>query len=126
QGLVPPLEQLVDLHSSDFEVVSIEDEGALVSKFDPDSGESAIISERTWMIHYAGRTDLTALPTTFRFPEPRVDVKEISYLRYDDADLAQVEPIVTLQHSYGQVRRVWLWYLLTGAFLLAIAAVALL
>lgn len=125
QGLVPPLEEIVDVRSSDFEVESIEDEGVLVSKFDPDSGEPAVISERTWMINYTGRTDLAALPTLFHFPEPKVATNEASFLRYNDADLDTVESTVTLEHSYGEVRSVWPWYLAAGAVVLVVVGLVI-
>jgi hypothetical protein len=121
RGLVPPLEEFVDVRASDFEVQSTEDEGLKISRFDPDSGESAIISERTFTITYAGRKDLATLPTEFRFPEPKVEVAENSYMRYEDADLKSVESTVSLEQKYGEVRQVWPWYV-AGAVPVLIAA----
>jgi hypothetical protein len=80
-----------------------------VSRFDPESGEPAVISERTWMITYAGRKDLAALPTTFHFPEPKVETNETSYMRYEDADLKSVALTVSLEQKYGEVRARWPW-----------------
>ena len=125
QGLVPPLEEIVDVRSSDFEVDSIEDEGVLVSKFDPDSGDPAVISERTWTINYSGRKDLAALPTLFHFPEPRVATRESSFLRYNDADLDTVESTVTLEHSYGEVSSPWPWYLAAGVAVLVVVGLVI-
>src|SRR5262249_11037528 len=120
RGLVPPLEEIVDVRASDFEVKSTDDQGVQVSRFDPESGEPAIISERTWMISYAGRTDLAELPKTFHFPEPKIEVSQVDYLRYEDADLKSVESTVSLEQKYGQVRQTWPWAVAS----LAIVAVA--
>jgi hypothetical protein len=120
RGLVPPLEEIVDVRSSDFEVKSTDDQGVQVSRFDPESSEPAIISERTWMISYAGRTDLAELPRTFHFPEPNTAVSEASYLRYEDADLKAVESTVSLEQIYGQVRQTWPYFAAGG--LLALVA----
>lgn len=118
RGLIPPLEQLVDVRASDFEVADTEDQGVLVSKFDSEADGLSVISERTWVIDYAGRTDLAELPTTFHFPEPKAEPKEISYMRYEDADLNTVESTVSLIHDYGEVRQIWPWVLVIGCLLL--------
>ena len=123
RGLVPALEDFVDVHASDFEVQKTEDDGVKISRFDPESGEPAIISERTFTITYAGRKDLTALPTEFRFPTPKVDVAENSYMRYEDADLKSVESVVSLEQKYGEVRAVWPWYVGGGAVALVLGVI---
>jgi hypothetical protein len=121
RGLVPALEELVDVRTSDFEVTDTEDEGVAIAKFDPERGEPTVISERTWMVTYAGRKDLAALPTTFHFPEPTADATEVTYLRYDDADLKSVDPVVSLEQQYGQVRRIWPWAVAAGVLILLAA-----
>ncbi|MBS0266756.1 MAG: hypothetical protein JSS02_32815, partial [Planctomycetes bacterium] len=124
QGLVPPLTEFLDVRASDFEVVQTEDEGVKVSKFDADSTDPAILSERTFTITYAGRKDLAALPTQFAFPEPKVEVAENTYFRYEDADLKAVASTVSLDQKYGAVRQVWPWYLAAGAVVLLAAGLA--
>jgi len=109
RGLVPALDDIVDVRASDFEVRKTDDEGLKVSRFDPDSGEPAIVSERTFTITYAGRSDLAKLPVEFRFPEPKVEVAENAYMRYEDADLKTVESTVSLEQKYGEVRTTWPW-----------------
>jgi hypothetical protein len=124
RGLVPPLDEFVDVRSSDFEVKSQEDEEVKVSRFDPESGDPAIISERTFTITYSGRQDLAALPKEFRFPEPKVEVAENAYMRYEDADLKTVESTVSLEQKYGEVRSFWPWYLAGAVPVLLIAGLA--
>ena len=125
RGLVPSLDEVMDLRRSDFEVTEVEDEGVLISRFDPESGDPAVISERTWIINYAGRTDLAQLPTEFSYPEPAVtaNVAEVSYLRYEDANLETVESTVLLEQEYGEVARIWPWVLAVSVLLLIAAAI---
>jgi hypothetical protein len=120
RGLVPPLEKLVDLRTGEFEVKNIDDQQVQVSRFDPDSSEPAVISERTWMISYAGRTDLAQLPKEFHFPGANAAGTEVSFLRYEDADLKSVEATVSLEQKYGQVRQTWP-YFAAGAGLVLLA-----
>lgn len=121
RGIVPVLSELLDVKASDFEVAATDDQGVVISKFDSESSEPAVVSERTWMVTYNGRTDLAALPTTFQFPEPKVAVADNTYQRYDDADLKSVDATVKLERKYGETRVMWPWY--TGAgVLVALAA----
>jgi hypothetical protein len=109
QGLVPKLENLVDPKFSEFTIADTEDQGLAVAKFDPDSSEPAVLSERTWLITLAGRKDLAEKPKTFEFPESKLDDAESTFQRYNDADLAIVDRVVSLEQQYGSVRRPWLW-----------------
>jgi hypothetical protein len=122
QGLVPPLETLLDTKIENFDVVKTEPEDVAVSRFDPDSSEPAVISERSWMITLAGQKGLTEKPKTFAFPAPKIEGAEVVYHRYVDADLATVERVVSLEQQYGSTRPAWLWALAAGVPLcLAIA-----
>jgi hypothetical protein len=108
-GLVPSLEDLVDLRFPEFTITDTEDQGLTVSKFDPESSEPVVISERTWLVSLAGRKDLTERPKTFEFPKLKADGAQVTYQRYQDADLATVERVVSLEQQYGDVRRPWVW-----------------
>ena len=108
-GLVPPLDQMLDVRVEGFEVADMEDEGVAVSRFDPDSSEPVVVSERLCMVTLKGRQDLPERPKTFTFPAARVDEAEMVYQRYNDADLATVEQVISLEKEYGAVRRPWLW-----------------
>ncbi|HEY2840655.1 MAG TPA: hypothetical protein VGJ26_15975, partial [Pirellulales bacterium] len=111
-GLVPPLDKLLDLKSGEFEIGEIDDRGVSISRFDPESSEPVVISERTCTVTLNGRTDLAALPTEFTFPGPKIEADKITYQRYNDADLDEVEQKVSLEKQYGDVKRPWLWGLL--------------
>ena len=57
------------------------------------------------------KKDLANLPKTFDFGTPRLEVKEVIYQRYDDADLAKVESSVVLGERYGKTSKAWIWIL---------------
>ena len=107
RGLVPALDDLVDLRSDGFVVDSVEDQGVAVSEFDKEGEEVAVVADRTWMISMTAGDDLESLPESFRFGTAKIDDAEMEHLRYVDADLASVEPVVPLDHSYGEVETDW-------------------
>jgi hypothetical protein len=115
QGLVPQLNKILDLAPEGFDVVEIEDEGVSVSRFDPDSDDTVVVSERLWMVTMQAREDLPERPTAFQFGAATIDVDEIVYQRYDDADLLAVEREISLVEEYGETSYAWVW--LAGAVL---------
>lgn len=119
QGLVPELQNLVELNPPGFEVVGTEDQGVSVARFDPDSERSLVISERTWLVNLKAQEGLPAKPKTFEFGKPKLDVRDVAYQRYNDADLAAVEPVVSLEQVYGKTSYAWVAW----ASLAAVAAV---
>ena len=103
RGLIPPLEDLVDLKLDDFEVTGVEDNKLSVSKFDQDSPHPAVLSEHLWTVSLKDRNDASTLKDrTFKFASARIEPKETFYQRYDDADLKAVEQTVTLVQNYDQ------------------------
>lgn len=113
RGLVPPLDKLVDLTAAkDFTVGEIDDRGVSISRFDPESSDPVVISERNCTVTLNGREDLAALPKEFTFPGPKVETDKVTYQRYNDADLDEVAQTVSLEKQYGDVSRPWLWGLL--------------
>ncbi|MAB79698.1 MAG: hypothetical protein CMJ89_10145 [Planctomycetes bacterium] len=101
-GLVPDLEAFLDLGSEGFEIVSAEDQGVSVAKFDEEGEEVAIVSERIWSIAMEAKEGLTELPKEFRFGRPLVEEVEVDYQRYDDADLQSVAAVISLEEIYGE------------------------
>ena len=100
KGLVPPLEQIVKLDQKNFEVVNIDDQGVLASTFDEDSKTPQILSERSWSVEYRA-VDGLGESADFSFGEPKMANVTANYQRYEDADLVDVEPKVTLVRKYG-------------------------
>ncbi|MFM7058147.1 MAG: hypothetical protein ACKO2P_14610 [Planctomycetota bacterium] len=103
RGLVPELEQLVELQFADFEVAGIEDNKLSVSKFDDAAREPAVLSERLWTVSLKDRRERTADDArTFHFATARIEPKELLFQRFNDADLESVEQTLTLRQSYDQ------------------------
>ncbi|WP_425400767.1 hypothetical protein [Aeoliella sp.] len=122
QGLVPELDELLAVEPEQFHVVEVEDEGLSVSRFDPDSPKNLILSERTWLVSMQAKEGLSAPPEKFEFAEPKVEVTESLYQRYDDADLLAVEPVIDLEATYAsEGPSKWWW--IGGVGLLVLLAI---
>ncbi len=101
KGLVPDLPKVVDVSFQDFDVESTEDNGLLISRFDPDSEEPIIVSERLWTLTLRDRKETAATTEKkFTFPASVGEPKEVVYQVYDDADLKAVEQTIALQAQY--------------------------
>lgn len=117
RGLLPEFEDLVHLAPEGFDVVSIEDQGNAISKFDAESAAPQVISDRTFMVEMQAGEKLTELPDSFAFAStvlPDEDV-EVTYQRYVDADLASVGQTISLEARYGEVDGPGFWTWLAGA-----------
>jgi hypothetical protein len=113
-GLVPDLDQILDLAPKDFEIVEAEDQGLSVSRFNPDTDESVVVSERSWMITMQAVDNLKELPTSFEFGKPTHETADSIYQRYVDADMIAVERVISLEEQYGETSNAQFW-LIVGA-----------
>jgi len=103
RGLVPELEQLVELKFDDFTVAAVEDNKLSVSKFDDASRAPAVLSERLWNVSLKDRRERTASETrSFSFASAKIEPKELLFQRFNDADLESVQQTVALQQSYDE------------------------
>lgn len=118
-GLVPDVNSILDLAPEGFEVVNTEDQGVAVAKFDEEADETAVVSERIWMVSMAAKEELAELPESFEFGASRAPDAEMEYLRYVDSDLENVAASISLEQRYGETdsSRFWIWGL--GLLLLA-------
>lgn len=123
RGLVPELAKVIDLEPEGFEVAKVTDQGVAVSKFDPDSDEIAVNSDRVWMVTLKAREGMAVLPTKFAFGEAKDDAIKMEYQRYDDADLAKADAVVELERSYGKRSLGWLWAIGGGVFTVLLGGV---
>lgn len=108
-GLVGELEQILKLDPAEFEIVNIEDKGVSVAKFDQEADQTAVVSERMWIVSLQAKPGLPDRPAAFRFAAAKQDGTEMVYQRYADADLATATPEISLERSYGKPDRRWLW-----------------
>lgn len=108
KGLVPSLKTLFDTKQEGFELTDVEDSGVSVVEFDKEAVEPIILSERTFTLKYSPSDPGGITPTRFAFASPVVDVSEINFQRYVDADLEEVEAVVALVEEYGSPMRAWI------------------
>jgi len=92
-----------------------------VAKFDADSDQTAVVSERLWHVTLAAREG--PAPKRFLFGTAKVDGAEMTYQRYHDADLVAVSQEVDLEQGYGQAGLMWLWLIAGGLVLFSLLAV---
>lgn len=113
RGLIPDFDEILKLDSSEFEPIDEQDQGVSVSAFDPESNEIQMVTEREWLIELKAKDDV-GKPKEFEFCETKVPDATLSFKRYEDADLVDVEPIVSLENDYGQASRAWIYWLAGG------------
>ena len=123
QGLVPALDDIIELAPEGFEVAEVEDEGVSVSQFDKESEDNVVTSERMWTLTMQAKDDNTALPEAFTFGKPTVDTAEVEWQRFVDADLASVEQTIALEYDYGDTKapiETWIVVGIIGLCLIAV------
>jgi len=113
-GLVPPLEQILDLDIEGFEVTIDEDNELLVVELDAETDDGAPVSTREWRLILSPKTD--SLPESFVFPKLQADLnlaEEDSLLlqQYDDVDLVSSTAEVELGEGGKSGFNAW-WLLL--------------
>lgn len=116
QGLAPGIQDLFgELDFENFVVEKVDDQGVSVNKFDADSPDAAVLSDRTWLVSLKAKEGLKQLPKSIAFPtlsNAWEDAEQV-YQRYVDADLVSVANVVDLEEKYGQIG--WLKILLFSA-----------
>ncbi len=108
RGLLPDLEELLELAPEGFDITETDDQGLSVSQFDEASNENAIVSERTWLVTMRAQDGAEKLPEEFRFGAPKIVGAESLFQRYVDADLLSVDSVIGLERSYGESSRLWM------------------
>lgn len=125
QGLMPELDELLDLKFADFEVDEIEDNGISVSRFDPESNSPVVVSDRLWTVSLKDKNSTAKEERAFTFASAKVPVTEEIWQQYDDADLVMVEQAITLKEKYDEPdRTAQIAAIGIGAFLLIAGFIA--
>ena len=126
EGLIPPLDQLVDLELDDWTVVKdgIADQGCLPTSFDMESPRIQILSDRSWSVEYAVK-DEAKEANEFAFTDVKIETKENKIQRYEDADLVAADPVIKLEKDLAKPNYTWLWISLPLAGVLLIGIVGL-
>ena len=106
-GLIPDMDALVNLAPEGFTVDNVDDNGVSVVKFDEESDDPSVLSERLWNVTMVAAEGLTELPKSFEFASPIIDVEKSEMMRYVDADLESVEAKIDLEYEYGETVSPW-------------------
>ncbi len=124
KGLVPDLEEIIDLEKDEFELVSVDDQGVLPTAFEKDSDAIQILSDRSWTVEYKAKsTDQTVL--NYDFADAKIDEAVAKFQRYEDADLVEVERSVQLEKTYQAGSGSFLYWLIPLAFFGLVGAAGL-
>ena len=126
EGLIPSLDQLIDLDLEDWEIVEggISDQGCLPSSFDMESPRIQILSDRSWSVEYKAK-DEAAEANEFVFSDVKVEAKENKIQRYEDADLVAAESTIQLSKDLAKPNYTWLWISIPLVCLALIGIIAL-
>ena len=116
KGLVPELEDIIDIERDGFEVVSVDDQGVLPTEFDAESNDIQILSDRSWTVEYKAKEAAEA-STSFAFSEAKLDGADSKFQRYKDADLVEVEKMVELEQGYDAFSWAFLYWLIPAVIL---------
>ncbi|MEL7499632.1 MAG: hypothetical protein AAFN77_18660 [Planctomycetota bacterium] len=109
KGLIPNLDEIIELKTEDFEVVEIDDQGSLPTTFDEEGNKIQIVSDRSWTVEYRAK-DAARKANKFAFGEIKRDTSESKFQRYEDADLVAAEPLLTLSMDYANGGTpIWYW-----------------
>lgn len=119
-GLVPALDDLLEMKSEGFETGAIEDRRLRIVELDAASENLAPVSEHEWRIELKPQGG--SLPAVFRFPEVKPELAKedgLTLQRYADVDLIPVESEVVLGPAEKPATP-WIIGSLAAAFLLGV------
>lgn len=120
KGLVPNLDQILDLNFADLEVTRLEDQKASPTGFDGEAEGIQITSDRSWLVELQAKPG--ARLEEFAFSQPKVAEVEMRCQQYQDADLIEAQPVVRLGAVYQRTNWTqWLMWSVLGLGAVAIA-----
>jgi hypothetical protein len=123
RGLVPTLEELLDVKIPGFQQTGVEGGDLSVTQFDKEAAETIVNSERVWLVTLEAG-DKETPPQEFHFAAAKLPLKETIYQRYEDADLVAVKQDVSLVARYDRPNYAWLWLPLVGLAVVTVGGVA--
>ncbi len=99
-GLIPAMDQLVSFSPKGFEVVDVDDDGVAVTEFDSESDQTAVKTERLWVLTMQSDVSQPA-PKTFAFAEVKMEGAKSIMQHFVDADIEEVPgPTIQLERRY--------------------------
>jgi hypothetical protein len=126
-GLVPDLEELIDLAGFSLAVLNIDDrEGLHVSELHSGDDGMYALSQRNWTLELDPQPLLRGAGTRvdFQFPQPKSSDISVSYKAYKDMDPVEAASQVTLAEGEAAAAIAQPQYLAWGLGILALVVVA--
>ncbi len=93
-GLIPKLDEILDLNFEGLEVKRIEDQQNLPTGFDREAHEISVVSDRSWLVELGPQPGQSI--TQFQFCSAQGDDVEIQRQQYRDSDLVDAEPVIVM------------------------------
>jgi len=119
KGLVPRLGELMRTNFTSLRVEEFTDQGVAVTQIDTEGDDIRPVSERNWLFKLRVE-DSAPASLTFKFPEAAAGGAKMTFKRYADADLVEVQPSLALAGLSLRARPWWHWAVL-AVVILAIA-----
>lgn len=104
-GLVPPLDELIELPIEGFEIASTDDRELQVDELDARTDDGAPISTHEWRLVLEPASN--KLPKSFTFPEVLANLSTekdegLTLQKYEDVDLVAVEQTTAIQGGFSK------------------------
>ena len=127
RGVLPELATLLpDLETIDgFTVAEVEDHPLNITELDAESNPVMPLTERSWTVHLKP-AEGDAARASFAFPAVALEADLAEIKRYDDLDLVDADPVVSLDASAlgGSGMPWWAWVIVLGGAGMVFFAVA--
>jgi hypothetical protein len=108
RGIIPDLEDLLNLNLPGFMIEKPTDHGLAVTKLDTEADAIAPVCERNWLLNLLPISGADA-PKMFAFPKPKLPADEVAYKHYVDADLVAVKETLALAGLPLEPKNSWGW-----------------
>ncbi|MFW6303962.1 MAG: hypothetical protein ACOC2L_05005, partial [Candidatus Sumerlaeota bacterium] len=120
RGIIPDFDSLFKTEWGKTKMVNVIDQGMQVTRIESDDDKFQPVVERAWIVDLEQPVEMSTT-ANFNFPQPTIEVKELAYKRYDDADLADAESVIKL-HMPGSGISVMgvLFFVVPGVLVLAL------
>ncbi len=121
-GLVPGLKHLLNFPSQGFELTETSGGELSIGRLDAQGEKVAAISERNWMLTFTF-ADSSLNPEQFTFANPLIEESNVTYQRYEDADLIIAQKTTPIQSGIAKQKSGYTWALLAAILVLGIMVV---
>jgi hypothetical protein len=108
-GLIPELDDMLDMTIPGFTVSQVDDQGLTVKELNSDSGEVLPIAERNWLVSLDVDPEHKSEADVFHFPAAKIAGAKNIFKKYEDADLIAIEEKMVLAGVPLKPSKNWIW-----------------